>query len=113
MARGLWALIHGKLPRETVGGPIMMYRMASVSGGKGWDSFLMMLALISINLGLINLLPIPVLDGGHLVMFAIEGIRRRKLPSRVREAAVMAGLLLLVGITVFALKNDIVRYLMR
>ena len=46
-------------------------------------------------------------------MFAIEGIRRRKLPSRVREAAVMAGLLLLVGITVFALKNDIVRYLIR
>lgn len=113
MARGLVALIHGKLPRDTVGGPIMMYRMASVSGEKGWDAFLMMLALISINLGLINLLPIPVLDGGHLLMFAIEAIRRRRLPSRVREAVVMVGLAIIVGITVLALKNDIVRYLIR
>jgi regulator of sigma E protease len=113
MARGLVALIHGKLPRDTVGGPIMMYRMASVSGEKGWDAFLMMLALISINLGLINLLPIPVLDGGHLLMFAIEAVRRRRLPSRVREAVVMVGLAIIVGITVLALKNDIVRYLIR
>jgi regulator of sigma E protease len=111
MARGLVALIHGKLPRDTVGGPIMMYRMASVSGEKGWDAFLMMLALISINLGLINLLPIPVLDGGHLLMFAIEAVRRRRLPSRVREAVVMVGLAIIVGVTVLALKNDIVRYL--
>jgi regulator of sigma E protease len=112
MARGLASLIRGQVPHDTVGGPIMMYRMASVSGAKGWDAFLMMLALISINLGLINLLPIPILDGGHLVMFAIEAVRRRRLSARVREAVVMAGLVVIVSLTVLALRNDIVRYLL-
>ncbi len=105
MAQGLTSLFRSS------GGPLMMYRMASVSGAKGWDSFLMMLALISINLGLINLLPIPILDGGHLVMFAVEAIRRRRLSPRVREAVVMVGLLIIVSLTVLALRNDIVRYL--
>ena len=113
MARGLVGLAFGDLPRDHVGGPIMMYRMASVSGAKGWEAFLLMLALISINLGLINLLPIPVLDGGHLVVFAIEAIRRRRLSPRVREAVVLAGLALIVSLTVLALRNDVVRYLLR
>src|SRR5262249_22070020 len=90
MARGLVSLVRGQLPRDTVGGPIMMFRMASVSGAKGWDAFLMMLALISINLGLINLLPIPILDGGHLVMFAIEAVRRRRVSPRARARVVLA-----------------------
>jgi regulator of sigma E protease len=111
MARGLVSLIRGQLPRDTVGGPIMMFRMASVSGAKGWDAFLMMLALISINLGLINLLPIPILDGGHLVMFAIEAVRRRRVSARVRDGVVLAGLVLIVSLTLLALRNDIVRYL--
>jgi regulator of sigma E protease len=111
MARGLASLVRGQLPGDTFGGPIMMYRMASVSGAKGWDAFLMMLALISINLGLINLLPIPILDGGHLLMFAVEAVRRRRLSPRVREAVVMAGLVIIVSLTVLALRNDIVRYL--
>jgi regulator of sigma E protease len=91
----------------------MMFRMASVSGKKGWDAFLMMLALISINLGLINLLPIPILDGGHLVMFAIEAVRRRRVSPRVRDGVVLAGLVVIVSLTLLALRNDIVRYLMR
>ena len=65
----------------------MMYRVASVSGNQGWDSFLLMIALISVNLGLINLLPIPMLDGGHLLVFAIEGARRRPLVARRRASA--------------------------
>jgi regulator of sigma E protease len=110
MARGLSQLVRGKLPRDTVGGPIMMYRMASVSGAKGWDAFLLMIALISINLGLINLLPIPILDGGNVLMFALEGLRRKRLSTRVREAVVLAGLVVIVSMTILALKNDIVRY---
>jgi len=91
----------------------MVYRMASVSGAKGWDEFLLMIALISVNLALINLLPIPILDGGHLVIFAMEGVRRRRLSPKVREAVVFTGLLVIVSLTVLALRNDIVRYLMR
>jgi regulator of sigma E protease len=91
----------------------MVYRIASVSGAQGWDPFLRMIALVSINLGLLNLLPIPVLDGGHLLLFAVEGIRRRKLTPRVRERVVTIGLVFIVAITVLALKNDVVRYVFR
>jgi regulator of sigma E protease len=112
MARGLVSLVRGQLPRDTIGGPIMVFRMASVSGHKGWDEFLLMLALISVNLGLLNLLPIPILDGGHVVMFAIEAVRRRRVSPRVRDGFVMAGLVVIVSLTVLALKNDIVRYLL-
>lgn len=112
MVRGLASILRGEMPSGTVGGPIMVYRIASVSGQKGWDTFLLMIALISINLGLINLLPIPILDGGHLVMFAIEAIRRRRLSPRVRDAVIFAGLAVIVSLTVLALRNDIVRYIL-
>jgi len=91
----------------------MMYRVASVSGDQGLDSFLLMLALISVNLGLINLLPIPMLDGGHLLVFAIEGLQRRPLSTWMRERVQLGGLLLIGLITVLALSNDIMRYLPR
>ena len=73
----------------------MMYRVASVSGNQGWDSFLLMLALISVNLGLINLLPIPMLDGGHLLVFAIEGALRRPLAAKTRVRIQQAGLVVI------------------
>src|SRR5262249_57359576 len=107
----LVSLLLGQLPRGPGGGPSMVYRMASVSGHKGVDEFLLMLALISINLGLINLLPIPILDGGHLLMFAIEAVRRRRVSPRVQGGFVMAGLVVIVSLTALALRNDIVRYL--
>lgn len=113
MTGGLLSLLSGSLPEGAVGGPIMMYRMASVSGKKGWDAFLLMIALVSVNLGLINLLPIPMLDGGHVLLFAIEAIQRRRLSRRVREVAVMCGLAFIVGITVLALRNDVVHYLLQ
>ncbi len=113
VAGGFASLLAGEAPKEGVGGPIMMYRIASVSGQKGWDYFLLMIALISVNLGLLNLLPIPVLDGGHLVMFALEGASRRKVSARVREAALLVGLLVLVSMTVLALRNDVLRYVLQ
>jgi regulator of sigma E protease len=113
MARGFAGLLAGRLPSDSVGGPLMVYRMASVSGAKGWDDFLLMFALISINLGLINLLPVPMLDGGHVLVFAVEAARRRRLSARAREGVVLAGLVLIVSLTVLALRNDIVRYLLR
>jgi regulator of sigma E protease len=110
MAGGFMQLLAGDTPGEALGGPLMMYRVASVSGNQGWDSFLLMLALISVNLGLINLLPIPVLDGGHLLVFAIEGARRRPLSARARERVQLAGLILVGLITIIALRNDVMRF---
>jgi regulator of sigma E protease len=100
-ANGLWQIL-------ALGGPITMFRAVSVSGDQGWDSFLLMLALISVNLGLINLLPIPMLDGGHVLVFAIEAIRRRPLGARARERVQLVGLIIIGLITILALRNDVI-----
>jgi regulator of sigma E protease len=113
MVSGVFKILGGDTPGDALGGPLMMYRVASVSGNQGWDSFLLMLALISVNLGLINLLPIPMLDGGHLLVFALEAAQRRPLSTRVRERVQLAGLIVVGLITVLALRNDITRYLLR
>jgi len=110
MASGFFQIIGGDTPGEALGGPLMMYRVASVSGNQGWDSFLLMLALISVNLGLINLLPIPMLDGGHLLVFAIEGARRKKLSPETLKRIQLAGLILVGLITILALRNDVMRF---
>ena len=80
------------------------------TGKKGWESFLWLMALISVNLGLLNLLPIPVLDGGHLVFIAIEAIKRKPVSMRAREIAGLVGFSLLILLMIFAFKNDIERY---
>lgn len=108
MAAGFAGVLKGDKPSESLGGPLTMYRVASVSGEQGWDSFLLLLALISVNLGLLNLLPVPVLDGGHVVVFAIEAVRRRPLSDRARERIQSAGLALIGVITLLALTNDLV-----
>jgi len=113
MVSGFFKILGGDTPGDAIGGPLMMYRVASVSGNQGWDSFLLMLALISVNLGLINLLPIPMLDGGHLLVFALEAAQRRSLSTRVRERVQLGGLIVVGLITVLALSNDILRYLPR
>ncbi|MDQ3340537.1 MAG: site-2 protease family protein [Myxococcota bacterium] len=110
MTSGFGQIIAGETPGEALGGPLMMYRVASVSGNQGWDSFLLMLALISVNLGLINLLPIPMLDGGHLLVFAVEGARRKPLTSKMRERIQLVGLIIVGLITILALRNDVMRF---
>jgi len=71
------------------------------------------IAILSINLGVLNLLPIPILDGGHLLFFLIEGILRKPLGERQRELAQQAGLVLLVGVMIFAFWNDLERIFLR
>ena len=110
MVSGTVAILAGESPSESLGGPVMMYKVATVSGEQGWSSFLLMMALISVNLGLINLLPVPVLDGGHVLVFAIEGVRRRPLTPHQRERVQLAGLIVVGVITVLAVKNDVMRY---
>jgi RIP metalloprotease RseP len=110
MAIGLVRLIQGKISFKTVGGPIMIFDIAGKAAKKGWESFLWIMALISINLGLLNLLPIPVLDGGHLLFIGIEAVKRKPVSLRAREIASLVGFSLLILLMIFAFKNDIERY---
>jgi regulator of sigma E protease len=106
---GIAHLLRGEVSLSSLSGPITIYDVAGEAAARGTDYFVWAMALISINLGLLNLFPIPVLDGGHLLFFAIEGALRRPLPIRVREVASLVGmsfLLLLMGI---AFKNDVDR----
>lgn len=110
MVSGFFQIVSGDQPSDAFGGPLMMYRVASVSGNQGWDSFMLMIALISINLGLINLLPIPMLDGGHLLLFAVEGAMRRPLSAKARVRIQHAGLVVIGLIVLLAASNDVMRF---
>jgi regulator of sigma E protease len=103
-------ILAGDSPSESLGGPVAMYKAASVSGDQGLESFLWLMAIISVNLGLLNLLPIPVLDGGHVLVFVIEGVKRKPLTAAQREKVQLAGLIFLGAVTILALRNDIWRY---
>lgn len=105
----LGRLVTGSIPFETVGGPIMMFQMASKATELGLEYYLGLMAIISVNLGIMNLLPIPVLDGFALLSAIWEGIRRRPIPMRAREVANMVGLAMLVILMVLVFKNDLTR----
>jgi hypothetical protein len=111
MGAGLVALAQGRVSCKTVGGPIMIFDVAGKAAERGIDAFLSMMAIISINLGLLNLLPIPILDGGHILFFTVEALSRRPVSLRFREIASYVGLFLILFLMVLAFKNDIERYL--
>ena len=111
MASGLGSILLGKNPSE-VGGPIMMFQVAAASGRQGWEALFFMIALDSISVGLINLLPVPVLDGGHILLFAVEAIRGQPLSNRARDRVTLVGLCIVGLIAILALRNDLVRYIM-
>jgi regulator of sigma E protease len=98
------------VPMDSVGGPIMIAKMAGEMADAGSASFLAFMALLSVNLGVLNLLPVPVLDGGHLLFYIIELIIRRPVPQKVREYSQQVGMVLLLGLMVLAFYNDILRY---
>ncbi len=94
---------------ENIGGPIAIATVIHEGGQRGINNIILMGATLSISLGILNLLPIPILDGGHLLLLAIEGLRRRKLSSREVYAAQMFGLSIIGMIFVFVMVNDIRR----
>jgi regulator of sigma E protease len=106
---GMLRLAQGRVSLSTVGGPITLYDIAGQAGARGPAYFVWAMALISVNLGIINLLPIPVLDGGHLLFFLFEAARRKPLPLRAREVASLAGMLVLMLLMAVAFKNDVER----
>ncbi len=103
---GLEQIVTGKRDARELGGPIKIARYSGEQLVSGWQPFVSFIALISINLGFINLLPIPVLDGGHLVLFAIEAIRRKPVSQRAQELAFGTGLALVVVLMLFVTFND-------
>ena len=107
---GMWRLISGRISPTHLGGPIEIARQSQRALQAGWVQFMGLLIFISINLGLLNLLPIPVLDGGQALFFLIEGVKRGPLSLRTRLIANQAGLLCLVALMSFAFWNDISRH---
>jgi regulator of sigma E protease len=102
-------LFQGRLSVKSIGGPLTIFDAAGEAAREGALNYLFLMGFISVNLGLINLMPIPMLDGGHLLFFLIELIARRPLSVRVREYASIAGLTILILLMVFAFKNDVER----
>ncbi len=102
-------LFQGRVSVGDLGGPIMIAQEAGRQAAIGLERLLLFMALISVNLGVINILPIPVLDGGHLMFFGIELVRGRPLSLRVRELALQVGVFLLVALMALVVYNDIAR----
>lgn len=97
------------IPAETIGGPILIVQMAGQQASMGVLNFFTFMAIISINLGILNLLPIPILDGGHLLFLGIEAVRRKPLSERFVMNAQKVGLAIILTLMVFAMYNDVMR----
>jgi regulator of sigma E protease len=110
-AEGIAKLLTGKVSAENVGGPVLIFQATAMSAQEGLGSYLSLMALLSINFALLNLLPLPILDGFTVLASLWEGLRRKPLPMRFREIASLVGLVLLVLLMAYALKNDIARLL--
>jgi regulator of sigma E protease len=106
---GLAGLFTGRVSLKEMGGPIMIYHIASTAGQRGWAEFFESWAWLSMSLGVLNLLPVPVLDGGHLVLFGIEAVRRRPVGRKGRQAATYFGLAFLMLLMALVFVNDIER----
>ncbi|MBI5682369.1 MAG: RIP metalloprotease RseP [Deltaproteobacteria bacterium] len=103
-------LFVGEVSIKTLGGPLMIAQVAGQAAESGLTAFLSLMAALSLQLGILNLLPIPVLDGGHLLFFAIEKLRRKPLSEKIMNVAQQAGIALLVLLMVFVTYNDILRF---
>ncbi|MGQ0618810.1 MAG: RIP metalloprotease RseP [Panacagrimonas sp.] len=107
--RVLWHMVLGEVSVKNVSGPIQIAQVAGDTAQIGLVSFLSFMAVVSVSLGVLNLLPVPLLDGGHLLMFAIEGVRGRPLSERTQIAAQYVGFAFIGMLMVLALFNDIMR----
>lgn len=107
----IWRMVTGDASSRNISGPLSIAEFAGQSARLGAAQFLSFLGLVSLSLGLLNLLPVPVLDGGHLLYYAAEWVRGRPLPERLRVLGQQVGLAALLALTVLAFYNDITRLL--
>ncbi|WP_461394988.1 RIP metalloprotease RseP, partial [Deferrisoma sp.] len=110
-AEVLVKMVVGRVSPRTLGGPIAIAQMAGETAQAGLQSFLFLMAVLSVNLAVLNLLPIPILDGGHLLFFGIEAVRGRPVSLRHREVAQQVGLAILLALMAFVMYNDLSRIL--
>ena len=119
-ARKTWALTEftlesikkmlvGAISHKNLSGPITIAKIASASAQTGLENFIGFIALLSISLGVLNLLPIPVLDGGHLLYYVIEFITGKPVPERIQVWGLQIGMFLIVSIMLLAFYNDLTR----
>jgi len=106
----VYKLIIGAISTKTLGGPIMIAEMAGQQARQGATNLAFFIALLSINLAILNFLPIPVLDGGHLLFFLIEAVIGRPVNTRMREIAQQVGIFLLILLMMYVFYNDLTRY---
>jgi regulator of sigma E protease len=110
MVVGIASIFSGSTPvKDALGGPIMIAQMAGQEAHRGIANLAMFTVMLSLELGIINLLPVPLLDGGHLLFFGFEAIKGKPIEVRYREAALQVGLFLLVALMAFVIFNDISR----
>jgi regulator of sigma E protease len=100
-------IIRGQRSVKEMGGPLKIAQVSGQQASMGWFDFIWFMTMISINLGFINLLPVPLLDGGHLFFYAVEAVRGRALSARVQEWAFRSGLALLLTLMLFVTFNDL------
>jgi regulator of sigma E protease len=110
IAHGIVQLISGHVPLKAISGPLSIAESAGATASIGFDWFMKFLGLLSVNLGLINLLPIPMLDGGHLLFYSVEALRGKPLSERIQEIGMRIGLSMVATLMMLALYNDFTRY---
>ena len=107
--RTIGQLITRETSTRQLMGPLAIAQLSGESAQQGWGSLFALMASISLNLGLLNLLPIPVLDGGHILIMALEGLARRDFSLRVKEKMFLAGFAVLLMLMVTVIYNDLTR----
>lgn len=107
MVETIGQIISGRRSVKELGGPLSIAKTSGEQIVLGWDSFMFLIALVSINLGFINLLPVPMLDGGHLLFYAIEAVRRRPVGPRAQEWAYRGGLAMVLALMLLVTFNDL------
>ncbi|MBI9074291.1 MAG: RIP metalloprotease RseP [Desulfatibacillum sp.] len=107
--QALFKFVDRSIPIDNLGGVILISQVSAVAAKAGATTFIFIMALLSVNLGIINLFPIPILDGGHLLFFLIEGILRKPLSLRVREISMQVGMAALIFLMIIVFYFDIAR----
>ena len=109
--RGLRLLVTGRVSMDQISGPVMILTATKYQAEAGWSKFIEFLVIITIHLGVINLVPFPILDGGHLGFLAVEKIRRKPCPEKLMAGLMYGGMIGLLSLMLFVTWNDVTKLL--
>jgi regulator of sigma E protease len=103
-------MVQGVVSTEHLSGPISIAKVAAASAATGLITYISFMAYLSVSLGVLNLLPVPMLDGGHLLYYFIELVTGRKVPDRIQAVGLRIGMALVFSVTIIAIANDLMRH---